>query len=363
MFIGLTSMFFLDDPEHQRQRRMISSVFTARRVERMGGDITRVVRNALDALPGHRGPGGAVDLRAHYAYAIPMGVICHLLGIPEPMRPRFRALVDMLLDTDGKTAEDAAALERGRLELLDELVDLRRTRPGTDLTSSLITVRDGDGGTLSHRELLDTLWSLVVAGHETTLNLITNAVRALLTHPDQLARARALRPPLERRRGGDPAVGRRDQLPGGLATPPTRSPSAAPASRPGSSWSACTPASAATPASTAPPPAGSTSPAPTSGKSPSAPEAITAWARPSPVSKPASHCANCSAATPSCGSPSRTANSGTPAPCSPTAPAHCPSTSKPTRTITAERAPVTHEASQRPRAKRGRACSYKRKAG
>ncbi|WP_235036482.1 cytochrome P450 [Actinomadura sp. K4S16] len=194
MFIGLTSMFFLDDPEHRHQRRMISSVFTARRVERMGGDITRVVRNALDALPGHRGPDGAVDLRAHYAYAIPMGVICHLLGIPEPMRPRFRALVDMLLNTDGKTAEDAAALEHGRLELLDELVELRRTRPGTDLTSSLITVREGDGDTLPHRELLDTLWSLVVAGHETTLNLITNAVRALLTHPDQLARARALPP-------------------------------------------------------------------------------------------------------------------------------------------------------------------------
>ncbi|WP_329098119.1 cytochrome P450 [Actinomadura citrea] len=194
MFIGLTSMLFLDDPEHQHHRRMISSVFTAKRVERLSADITRIVRHALDALPGRRGPDGAVDLRAHYAYTVPMGVICHLLGIPESMRPQFRNLVDTLLRTDAKTAQDAAALEQGRLDLLDELVELRRARPGTDLTSSLITVRDNGGGALLHRQLLDTLWSLVIAGHETTLNLITNAVRALLTHPDQLAHAKALPP-------------------------------------------------------------------------------------------------------------------------------------------------------------------------
>lgn len=200
MFIGLTNMFFLDDPEHRRLRQMISRVFTARRVEQMTGDITRIVHDALDTLPDHRSPGteggveSAVDLRAHYAYTVPMGVICRLLGIPDPMRPRMRALVDALMRTGDKTAKDAADVETGRLELLGELVERRRTRPGADLTSALISVRDDDGDALTHRQLIDTLWLLVVAGHETTFTLITNAVRALLAHPDQLAHAKTLPP-------------------------------------------------------------------------------------------------------------------------------------------------------------------------
>ncbi|WP_347813623.1 cytochrome P450, partial [Actinomadura sp. 6K520] len=187
MFIGLTNMFFLDDPQHRQLRRLVSGVFTARRVTALTDQITRIVNDALDTLPDHRDTGGAVDLRAHFAYAVPMGVICHLLGIPEPMRPRFRALVDALIRTDNITPQDAAATETGRLDLLDELVELRRADPGTDLTSDLISAWDTDG-TLPHRQLVDTLWMLVVAGHETTFTLITNAVRALLTHPDIRAR-------------------------------------------------------------------------------------------------------------------------------------------------------------------------------
>ncbi|TDB78747.1 cytochrome P450 [Actinomadura sp. KC216] len=197
MFLGLDNMFFLDDPQHRRLRNLVSGVFTARRVHDLTGDITRIVGEALDALPGHRDQHGAVDLRAHFAYTVPMGVICHLLGIPDPVRPRFRAIVDVLLRSDDtKTAWDAAAAETSRLELLDDLVELRRAAPGTDLTSDLITAwdtgaRDGEAEGLSHRRLLDTLWMLVVAGHETTFSLITNAVRALLTHPDVRARVPA----------------------------------------------------------------------------------------------------------------------------------------------------------------------------
>lgn len=187
MFIGLDNMFFLDDPEHRRLRQLVSGVFTARRVTALSDQITQIVDDALDALPGHRRRDGSVDLRAHFAYAVPMGVICHLLGIPVSMRPRFRALVDALIRTDNITPHDAAAIETGRLDLLDELVELRRAAPGTDLTSGLITAWDTDG-TLPHRQLLDTLWMLVVAGHETTFTLITNAVRTLLTHPDIHAR-------------------------------------------------------------------------------------------------------------------------------------------------------------------------------
>jgi 2-hydroxy-5-methyl-1-naphthoate 7-hydroxylase len=114
-----------------------------------------------------------------------MRVICELIGVPEPQRPRLRNMVDSLFRTD-TTREEIIATQHGKDELLQQLIDLRTTQPGNDLITALIQARQQDPQALSDRELIDTLWLMCTAGHETTLNLITNAVRAFLTHPEQL---------------------------------------------------------------------------------------------------------------------------------------------------------------------------------
>jgi cytochrome P450 len=108
--------------------------------------------------------------------------------VPEEWRPRLRVLVDSIFRTNA-TSEEVVATQRERHELLNRIVDLRRAEPGEDVTSALIELGRSDPEALSQEELIDTIWLLVTAGHETTLSLIVNGVRALLTHPDQLSMA------------------------------------------------------------------------------------------------------------------------------------------------------------------------------
>ncbi|WP_460348799.1 cytochrome P450 family protein [Actinoallomurus acanthiterrae] len=183
MFI-VTNMFTADGHAHQRLRRLISSVFTPRRVEQLRPQITHLAQTLLQALPEHTDEYGVVDVRKHFAYPLPMNVICTLLGVPEPRRERFRALVEALFRTD-ISPDQAAATERDRHATLAELIDLRRRRPAQDLTSALLTAQGEHPDVLTEEVLTDTLWLMITAGHETTLNLITNATHALLTHPDQ----------------------------------------------------------------------------------------------------------------------------------------------------------------------------------
>jgi cytochrome P450 len=151
--------------------------------------IQQIVESLLDRLPDHATPDAVVDLRQHFAYPVPMQVICELVGVPEHDRAELRQLVDSIFRSN-TTAEEVVATQRDRLTLLTSLVDLRRTQRADDLTSALIDWRDDNAAALSDEELIDTLWLLLTAGHETTLSLITNASRALLTHPEQLAIAR-----------------------------------------------------------------------------------------------------------------------------------------------------------------------------
>jgi cytochrome P450 len=189
MFV-VENMFNADEAEHQRLRRPVAKVFTPRRVAQLRSQVEQIVTALLEALPDQAGTDGVVDLRRHLAYPVPMTVICDLLAVPEDWRPELRALVDSLFDST-TTAEDAAATQDARRELLNKLITLRRGYPGDDLTSALITVNDDDPEALSDSELVDTLWLLLTAGHETTMSLITNGARALLTHPDQLQYALA----------------------------------------------------------------------------------------------------------------------------------------------------------------------------
>ncbi|GAA4835806.1 cytochrome P450 family protein [Saccharopolyspora rosea] len=182
--IKVTNMVTSDGANHQRLRRPLTRTFTRGRVEELRPRITAIVSELLDGLGDQAGPDGAVDLRQHYAYPIPMAVICELVGVPEPWRAHLRTLVDSIFRTN-TTSEEVVRTQRERHELLANLVELRRREPGEDLTSALIAINDSEPERLTDEELVDTLWLLLTAGHETTLSLITNGVRALLTHPEQ----------------------------------------------------------------------------------------------------------------------------------------------------------------------------------
>ncbi|MFJ5900893.1 cytochrome P450 [Streptomyces sp. NPDC093064] len=184
--VKVTNMVTADGAEHHRLRRLVTKTLTPQRVQALRPRIVEITEGLLDALPRHALPDGSVDLRHHFAYRVPMQVICELVGVPEDERDEMRALVDSIFRTD-TTPEEVLNTQRDIYLLLDRVVEARRKEPGDDLTSALIAAREEEPDTLSDDELLGTLWVMVAAGHETTLSLLANAVRALLTHPAQRA--------------------------------------------------------------------------------------------------------------------------------------------------------------------------------
>ncbi len=185
--VAVEAMTTVDGADHRRLRGLVSQAFTAPRVEALRPRVVQLTEESLDRLA--RLPSGPVDLRQEFAYPLPLQVICELIGMPEQWRDELHTLTNVLLRV--VDTPEQAAIRVGTLhQLLGAVVALRRRDPGDDLTSALIAVRDEDGTRLSEAELLGTVLLMFIAGHETTLNLITNAVRALLGHPDQLALVR-----------------------------------------------------------------------------------------------------------------------------------------------------------------------------
>jgi cytochrome P450 len=177
------SFLVLDPPEHTRLRRLVSRAFTARLVERLRPRVEAVV---ADLLAGLRGD---VDLIAALAHPLPVIIISEMLGVPPADQDRFSGWSDALargLDPDFLVPPEELALrDRAREEFGDyfrELAARRRTEPGDDLLSGLVAIEE-----LSEEDLLATCVLLLVAGHETTVNLIANGALALLRSPDQLA--------------------------------------------------------------------------------------------------------------------------------------------------------------------------------
>ncbi|MFH8383889.1 cytochrome P450 [Kitasatospora sp. NPDC018058] len=186
LWVTARNMFTAHGADHRRLRRLVGAAFTARQVAALGERIEELTAALLDEVA-LTGPGVAVDLRERLAHPLPIQVIGRLLGLPESLRDRFRRTVDRVFDTT-LTPQESAANAAAFYSMLDELIAAKRERPGDDMTSRLITVRDteGDGGALTEEELRDTLLLVVSAGYETTVNLIDNAVALLLTHPEQL---------------------------------------------------------------------------------------------------------------------------------------------------------------------------------
>ncbi|WP_069622092.1 cytochrome P450 family protein, partial [Streptomyces niveus] len=184
--VKVTNMVTADGQEHRRLRKLVTQTFTPRRVQELRPRIERIVTELLDALPSHADADGSVDLRRHFAHPVPMRVICELFGVPEHEQPRLKELMDNIFRSDLGPAEVMAS-QVEQYQLLARVVDNCRRNPGPDLTSALIAAREEDPDALSEEELVGTLLLMLAAGQETTLGLITNAVRALLTHPEQRA--------------------------------------------------------------------------------------------------------------------------------------------------------------------------------
>ncbi|APA98987.1 2-hydroxy-5-methyl-1-naphthoate 7-hydroxylase [Nocardia seriolae] len=180
------NMFTAYGADHRRLRKLVSPAFTHRRTTAMRERIEAIVAELLDelaALPA----GSPVDLRSLFAYPVPISVISSLMGVPEHLDAAIHKCVDGFFD-GSLTAEESMAnyIEMG--ERIGELVAYRRDNPGDDITSAMIAERDDeDGSQLSEPELVATLMLVINAGHETTVNLLGQAVVALLTHPEQLA--------------------------------------------------------------------------------------------------------------------------------------------------------------------------------
>ncbi|WP_043619183.1 cytochrome P450 family protein [Nonomuraea candida] len=188
-WVAVRNMLTAYGPDHRRLRGLIAGAFTVRRVAALRPRVTAITGELLDGLAGLP-PGEPVDLREHYTQRLPIRVICELFGIgDEAVRAEVARCVDALF-TIGRSAEETAAAFPRLRQILRDLVAEKRERPGDDLSSALIAARD-DTAPLSEEELVDTLALFVSAGHETTVNLLGNAVVALLTHPGQLALVRA----------------------------------------------------------------------------------------------------------------------------------------------------------------------------
>lgn len=184
-----TNMLEADPPHHTRLRRLVSREFTPRRVEALRPRVQQVTDDLLTAMVA--APDRRADLIASFAAPLPMTVICELLGVPGLDQERFRSWSGEIVAPAGGAGEAHGLALREMTAYLHELVAAKAESPGEDLFSALIRTRDEDGDQLSPQELIGMAFLLLVAGHETTVNLIGNGVRALLAHPDQLAALRA----------------------------------------------------------------------------------------------------------------------------------------------------------------------------
>ncbi|MFB7507346.1 MULTISPECIES: cytochrome P450 family protein [Streptomyces] len=183
------SMLNADGADHLRLRRLVTFAFTPRRVEALAPRVREITRNLLDDLE-HHGTDTAIDLKSRFAYPLPLLIICELFGLSDPaqqglLREHYETMLSVEASDD---ARRKAAL--GQREVLGRVVADHRSDPRDDVTGALIEVLDDEGGRLSEKELIDTLEIILLAGHETTVNSLTNTVHALLSHRDQLARLR-----------------------------------------------------------------------------------------------------------------------------------------------------------------------------
>lgn len=180
----LNGLIMQDDPEHKRQRRLVSKAFTPKTLNALKGKVDAVVAHQLNALKGQR----EVDLLPSYCLPIPSAIIAHMLGINEDEMPAFHDGVSAL-----STGLTGLSVARTMLWDMPKLVTMtrglirrKRDLPGEDLMTAMIHAQE-HSDKLSEDELVAMTMTLIMAGYETTVHLIGNAVVTLLNHPKQLA--------------------------------------------------------------------------------------------------------------------------------------------------------------------------------
>jgi cytochrome P450 len=173
----------LDPPEHQRLRRMLTPEFTIRRMKRLEPRIVEIVDQQLDAM---QSAGPPADLVSSFALTIPSLVICELLGVPYDDRDDFQRRSAGQLDLSIPIPERLDLQRQGRA-YMQSLVERSRRHPGDDILGMLVREH---GAELTDDELIGIASLLLLAGHETTSNMLGLGTLALLRHPDQMAAVR-----------------------------------------------------------------------------------------------------------------------------------------------------------------------------
>lgn len=179
----LPMMILMDPPRHDRMRGIVNRAFTSRRVAALEPKIRELAEDLLDEFIAH----GGGDLVDAYASPIPSLVIADFLGVSRSDREKFREWSDAAIRQDPNapdTQKAGAAAAQSLYAYFTEVIEDRRVRPQEDLVTALIQA-EVDGDRLSQEELLGFCFLLLVAGNETTTNLISNGVIALAEHPDQ----------------------------------------------------------------------------------------------------------------------------------------------------------------------------------
>lgn len=186
----------LNAPRHSKIRSLIAKAFTPRRIAGLEPAIAKMADDLLDVMADKGADGSVVEFMHDFAYLLPVTVICELIGIPESDREGFRPVArDLAAIFEFDEIEMLPAINAAATELLDYFTDLaakRRVEPRDDLLSDLLAF--ADDGKLTDAELLHNLTLLLVAGFETTTNLLGNGLRVVLTDPSARSAAQSVSP-------------------------------------------------------------------------------------------------------------------------------------------------------------------------
>ncbi|MEN1990520.1 cytochrome P450 family protein [Paenibacillus hubeiensis] len=170
--------------DHRRLRRLIQKAFTPRMIERLRGRIVEISDELLDKI--QAGYTREFDLIEDYAFPLPIIVICEMLGVPLKDQDKFRAWSNTIMEgvSNPQMNQESDEVMKAFVDYLQELITERRNNIQQDLISDLISIEE-EGDKLTEQELYALVFVLIIAGHETTVNLIGNGMLALLEHPEQ----------------------------------------------------------------------------------------------------------------------------------------------------------------------------------
>jgi len=171
--------------DHRRLRRLTAKAFSSRHADEVRPLATQLVNLLLDQMADAAAAGEMIDLKAAFAYPLPGMLVAELIGMSEEARVAAARVINLMTATNA-SPEQAQEVLLGWRDAITKLIEFKRAHPGKDITSELIAARDEDGSRLTEQELVDTIFAILGAGSETTINFFDNAITQLLTHPEQL---------------------------------------------------------------------------------------------------------------------------------------------------------------------------------